>query len=166
ETNSSSAPPPAVRSATVTSAGPSPRTDRAGARSGAPTRLRSLSVICLRYHSRHGLRKGSAAALSPFPCTRDHGAAPASVGSDRPFAQLRSSCRWPGISAVTGPERRVGRSGMFVMLRMRGSGPCQLLSRGGSAAMSEEQMVDLVQDALTARGITDEVLAAGQFNPR
>ena len=32
--------------------------------------------------------------------------------------------------------------------------------------MSEEQMVDLVQGALTARGITDEVLAAGQFNPR
>ena len=32
--------------------------------------------------------------------------------------------------------------------------------------MSEEQTVDLVQDALTARGITDEVLAAGQFNPR
>jgi hypothetical protein len=31
--------------------------------------------------------------------------------------------------------------------------------------MSEEQMVDLVQGALTARGITDEVLAAGQFNP-
>ena len=27
-------------------------------------------------------------------------------------------------------------------------------------------MVDLVQGALAARGITDEVLAAGQFNPR
>jgi hypothetical protein len=32
--------------------------------------------------------------------------------------------------------------------------------------MSEEQMVDLVQGALAERGITDEVLAAGQFNPR
>ena len=32
--------------------------------------------------------------------------------------------------------------------------------------MSEEQMVDVVQGALAARGITDEVLAAGQFNPR
>ena len=32
--------------------------------------------------------------------------------------------------------------------------------------MPEEQMVDLVQSALAARGITDEVLAAGQFNPR
>ena len=32
--------------------------------------------------------------------------------------------------------------------------------------MSEEQMVDLVEGALTARGIADEVLAAGQFNPR
>ena len=32
--------------------------------------------------------------------------------------------------------------------------------------MSEEKMVDLVQGALAARGITDEVLAAGQFNPR
>lgn len=32
--------------------------------------------------------------------------------------------------------------------------------------MSEEQMVSLVQGALAARGITDEVLAAGQFNPR
>jgi hypothetical protein len=32
--------------------------------------------------------------------------------------------------------------------------------------MSEDQMVDLVQGALAARGITDEVLAAGQFNPR
>ncbi len=32
--------------------------------------------------------------------------------------------------------------------------------------MSEEQMVGLVQDALAARGIADEVLAAGQFNPR
>ncbi len=38
--------------------------------SGAPTRLRSLPVIYLRYHSRHGLRKGAAAALSPSPCTR------------------------------------------------------------------------------------------------
>lgn len=27
-------------------------------------------------------------------------------------------------------------------------------------------MVGLVQGALAARGITDEVLAAGQFNPR
>ena len=32
--------------------------------------------------------------------------------------------------------------------------------------MSEEQMVGLVQGALAARGITDQVLAAGQFNPR
>jgi hypothetical protein len=32
--------------------------------------------------------------------------------------------------------------------------------------MSEEQMVGLVQGALAARGIADEVLAAGQFNPR
>ena len=32
--------------------------------------------------------------------------------------------------------------------------------------MSEEQMAGLVQGALAARGITDEVLAAGQFNPR
>jgi hypothetical protein len=32
--------------------------------------------------------------------------------------------------------------------------------------MSEEQMVDLVQGALAGHGITDEVLAAGQFNPR
>ena len=32
--------------------------------------------------------------------------------------------------------------------------------------MSEEKMAVLVQDALAERGITDEVLAAGQFNPR
>jgi hypothetical protein len=32
--------------------------------------------------------------------------------------------------------------------------------------MSEEQMVGLIQGALAERGITDEVLAAGQFNPR
>jgi hypothetical protein len=32
--------------------------------------------------------------------------------------------------------------------------------------MSEEKMVELVQAALAARGIEDEVLAAGQFNPR
>jgi hypothetical protein len=32
--------------------------------------------------------------------------------------------------------------------------------------MSEEKMAGLVQDALAARGITDQVLAAGQFNPR
>jgi hypothetical protein len=32
--------------------------------------------------------------------------------------------------------------------------------------MSEEKMAGLVQDALAALGITDEVLAAGQFNPR
>lgn len=32
--------------------------------------------------------------------------------------------------------------------------------------MSEERMVELVQDALAASGIRDEVLAAGQFNPR
>jgi hypothetical protein len=32
--------------------------------------------------------------------------------------------------------------------------------------MSEERMVELLQGALAARGIKDEVLAAGQFNPR
>jgi hypothetical protein len=32
--------------------------------------------------------------------------------------------------------------------------------------MSEERMAGLVQDALAAAGISDEVLAAGQFNPR
>ncbi len=32
--------------------------------------------------------------------------------------------------------------------------------------MSEEKMVELVQDALEARGIEDEIVAAGQFNPR
>ena len=36
----------------------------------------------------------------------------------------------------------------------------------GFRAMSEERMVELVQDALAASGIRDEVLAAGQFNPR
>jgi len=32
--------------------------------------------------------------------------------------------------------------------------------------MSEEKMVELVQGALGAHGIDDEVVAAGQFNPR
>jgi hypothetical protein len=32
--------------------------------------------------------------------------------------------------------------------------------------MSEERMVDAIQQALTDRGIEDEVIAAGQFNPR
>lgn len=32
--------------------------------------------------------------------------------------------------------------------------------------MSEERMTELVQGALAARGIEDEVLAVGQFNPR
>ena len=32
--------------------------------------------------------------------------------------------------------------------------------------MSEEQLTKLVQGALAARGIEDEVLAVGQFNPR
>jgi hypothetical protein len=32
--------------------------------------------------------------------------------------------------------------------------------------MSEERMVELVQAALDARGMEDEVTAAGQFNPR
>jgi hypothetical protein len=32
--------------------------------------------------------------------------------------------------------------------------------------MSEERMVELVQDALEARGIEDRIEAAGQFNPR
>ena len=32
--------------------------------------------------------------------------------------------------------------------------------------MSEERMADLVQGALAEGGVTDEVLAAGQFNPR
>jgi hypothetical protein len=32
--------------------------------------------------------------------------------------------------------------------------------------MSEEAMVEAVQGALAARGIDDEVVAAGQFNPR
>jgi hypothetical protein len=32
--------------------------------------------------------------------------------------------------------------------------------------MSEESMVEAVAGALTARGIDDEVIAAGQFNPR
>ena len=36
----------------------------------------------------------------------------------------------------------------------------------GGTAVSEEKMVGLVQGALAARGITDEVVAAGQFNPR
>jgi hypothetical protein len=36
----------------------------------------------------------------------------------------------------------------------------------GFRAMSEERMVELVQDALAASGIRDDVLAAGQFNPR
>jgi hypothetical protein len=32
--------------------------------------------------------------------------------------------------------------------------------------MSEERMVELVQEALAARGIEDSIVAAGQFNPR
>jgi hypothetical protein len=32
--------------------------------------------------------------------------------------------------------------------------------------MSEENMVEAVQEALAARGVEDEVVAAGQFNPR
>jgi hypothetical protein len=32
--------------------------------------------------------------------------------------------------------------------------------------MSEENMVEAVQEALQARGVSDEVVAAGQFNPR
>jgi hypothetical protein len=32
--------------------------------------------------------------------------------------------------------------------------------------MSEESMVEAVRGALAARGIEDEVVAAGQFNPR
>jgi hypothetical protein len=32
--------------------------------------------------------------------------------------------------------------------------------------MSEERMVELVQEALVARGIEDSIVAAGQFNPR
>jgi hypothetical protein len=32
--------------------------------------------------------------------------------------------------------------------------------------MSEEQMTALIQGALTEAGVTDQVLAAGQFNPR
>ncbi len=32
--------------------------------------------------------------------------------------------------------------------------------------MSEERMVDAVREALAARGIGEEVVAAGQFNPR
>jgi hypothetical protein len=32
--------------------------------------------------------------------------------------------------------------------------------------MSEQSMVELVQEALRARGVDDEVLAAGEFNPR
>jgi hypothetical protein len=34
------------------------------------------------------------------------------------------------------------------------------------ARMSEEKMVQLVQQALTKRGVDDEVLAVGEFNPR
>ena len=32
--------------------------------------------------------------------------------------------------------------------------------------MSEKRLLELVQDAVTARGIDDRVLVAGQFNPR
>jgi hypothetical protein len=32
--------------------------------------------------------------------------------------------------------------------------------------MSEERMVELVENALRARGIDDQIVAAGQFNPR
>ena len=34
------------------------------------------------------------------------------------------------------------------------------------APLSEEKMVELIQGALAARGIEDEALAVGQFNPR
>jgi hypothetical protein len=32
--------------------------------------------------------------------------------------------------------------------------------------MSEERMVELVQEALTKRGADERVIAAGEFNPR
>jgi hypothetical protein len=32
--------------------------------------------------------------------------------------------------------------------------------------MSEDRMVELIQDALAQRGIEDQIVAAGQFNPR
>lgn len=32
--------------------------------------------------------------------------------------------------------------------------------------MSEDSMIELVQDALRARGVDDEVVAVGEFNPR
>jgi hypothetical protein len=32
--------------------------------------------------------------------------------------------------------------------------------------MSEDRMVELVQDALRERGIDDRIVAVGQFNPR
>jgi hypothetical protein len=38
--------------------------------------------------------------------------------------------------------------------------------KGRELAMSEERMVELVQHALAARGIEDQVVAAGQFYPR
>ena len=65
--NAATAAPPAVSPATLTSVGPHRRSDRVGARNGGAIRLRSLPVKYLRYHSRHGLRKGvTAAFISPF----------------------------------------------------------------------------------------------------
>jgi hypothetical protein len=40
------------------------------------------------------------------------------------------------------------------------------VSIDGRIAMSEEKMLDLVQRALDARGIDDQLVAVGQFNPR
>jgi hypothetical protein len=41
-----------------------------------------------------------------------------------------------------------------------------LVSIDERIAMSEEKMLDLVQRALDARGIDDQLVAVGQFNPR
>jgi hypothetical protein len=52
------------------------------------------------------------------------------------------------------------------MLALSGQRFVSAAAAKGFRAMSEERMVELVQDALAASGIRDDVLAAGQFNPR
>jgi len=55
---------------------------------------------------------------------------------------------------------------MFAMLPMRGGGPGQLLSRGEDPPRCPRNRWLTWCRVPLLRGITDEVLAAGQFNPR
>jgi MMPL family len=69
---------------------------------------------------------------------------------------------WP---SAPGPGNCAKRGGDLPWSHALARVPCES-SNGRGGAMSEANMVNAIRSALRTRGIEDEVVAAGQFNPR